>query len=205
VPARAGPADGDGSSVFWMYHSHANTERDVDAGLVGPIIVTARNMARADGTPMDVDRELVVAFAEFDENQSWYLAENIRRFVGKPDKVTIVKSGFGEDAQRPGVGGNFMESMNGYVFGHLPSLTMKTGERVRWYLMATTGFEIHSPHWHGNTVTIRHMRTDVGALLPMGMEVADMVPDDPGIWLFHCHVAPHLIAGMESTYRVLPQ
>jgi hypothetical protein len=45
---------------------------------------------------------------------------------------------------------------------------MKTGERVRWYLMATAGFEIHSPHWHGNTVTIRHMRTDVGALLPMG-------------------------------------
>lgn len=205
VPARAGPGPGDGSSVFWMYHSHANTERDVDAGLVGPIIVTARNMTRADGTPKDVDREFVVAFAELDENQSWYLPQNIRRFVGKPAKVTIGKTPFEEDAQEPGYGGNFMESMNGYVYGHLSGLTMTVGERVRWYVMATTGFEIHAPHWHGNTVLVRGRRTDVGTLLPMGMEVADMVPDDPGIWLFHCHVAPHLIAGMESTYRVLPK
>jgi FtsP/CotA-like multicopper oxidase with cupredoxin domain len=205
VPPRAGPGPGEGSSVLWMYHSHANDERDVDAGLVGPIIVTARARARADGTPNDVDRELVVAFAEMDENQSWYLAENIRRFAGKPAKVKIVKTPFGEDAQSPGFGGNLMESMNGYVYGHLPGLTMKAGERVRWYLMATTGFEIHAPHWHGNTVVQNGMRTDVSSLLPMGMVTADMVPDDPGIWLFHCHVGPHLIAGMQAFYRVLPR
>jgi FtsP/CotA-like multicopper oxidase with cupredoxin domain len=204
VPERAGPAPGQGSSVIWPYHSHANTERDVDAGLFGAIIVTARRMARADGTPKDVDREFVVAFAEFDENQSWYLADNIRRFVGEPSKVKIIKTPFGEDAQQPGAGGNFMESMNGYVYGHLPGLTVHVGEHVRWYLVATTGFEMHSPHWHGSTVVIRHERTDVSQLLPLGTEIADMVPDDPGIWLFHCHVAPHLIAGMESTYRVLP-
>jgi len=205
VPARAGPGPGDGSSVLWMYHSHVNDERDLDAGLVGPIIVTARNMARADGTPKDVDRELVVAFDEFDENQSWYLRENIRRFALKPQKIKIVKTPFAEDDQEPGYGGNFKEALNGYIYGHLPGLTMRAGERVRWYLMATTGFEIHSPHWHGNTVLVRGMRTDVGALLPMGMLVADMVPDDPGIWLFHCHVGPHLMAGMQALYRVLPE
>lgn len=203
VPERAGPAPGQGSSVMWPYHSHANTERDVDGGLIGPIIVTARNMARADGTPKDIDREFVVAFAEFDENQSWYLAENIKRFTGKPGKVKIIKTPFGEDAQQPGFAGNFMESMNGYVYGHLPGLTMHVGQHVRWYLLATTGFEAHAPHWHGNTVTIQGRRTDVSQLLALGTQVADMVPDDPGIWLFHCHVAPHLIAGMESTYQVL--
>ena len=78
--------------------------------------------------------------------------------------------------------------MNGYLYGHLPGLTMKHGERVRWYLMATTGFEIHAPHWHGNSVLIHGMRTDMGSLLPMGMVTADMVPDNPGTWLFHCHV-----------------
>lgn len=204
VPERAGPGPGDPSSVMWMYHSHVNDERDVDAGLVGPIIVTARRAARADGTPKDVDRELVVAFAEFDENQSWYLADNVTAHVGDPAKVRIVKTPFGEDAQEPGGSGNFKESMNGYLFGHLPGLRMRVGERVRWYLMATTGFEFHAPHWHGNTVLVNGMRTDVTALLPMGMLAADMVPDDPGTWLFHCHVGPHLQAGMEVLYHVAP-
>lgn len=205
VPERAGPGPGDPSAVLWMYHSHVADERDIDAGLVGPILVTARAAARADGSPKDVDREFVVAFAEFDENQSWYLAENIRRYAGTPAKVKIVRTPFGEYAQAPDFGGNFKETMNGFLFGRLPGLTMKVGERVRWYLMATTGFEIHAPHWHGNTVLINGMRTDVASLLPMAMLTAEMVPDDPGTWLFHCHVGPHLQAGMQSLYRVQPR
>ena len=46
------------------------------------------------------------------------------------------------------------------------------------------------------------MRTDVVNLLPMSMVVADMVPDAPGTWLFHCHVNDHIKAGMLSKYRV---
>jgi FtsP/CotA-like multicopper oxidase with cupredoxin domain len=97
-----------------------------------------------------------------------------------------------------------MESMNGFIYGHLPGLTMRVGERVRWYIMASTNFEPHSPHWHGNTVTIKKMRTDVAEILPMGMTVAEMEPDNPGIWLFHCHVSAHLMAGMQAVYTVEP-
>jgi manganese oxidase len=43
----------------------------------------------------------------------------------------------------------------------------------------------------------------VVSLLPASMVVADMVPDDPGIWLFHCHVNDHLTAGMIGRYRVV--
>jgi FtsP/CotA-like multicopper oxidase with cupredoxin domain len=46
------------------------------------------------------------------------------------------------------------------------------------------------------------MRMDTVSLLPAGMIVADMVPDDPGIWLFHCHVNDHIRAGMLTRYRV---
>jgi hephaestin len=35
------------------------------------------------------------------------------------------------------------------------------------------------------------------------MMVSDMVPDDPGTWLFHCHVNDHIAAGMLSRYRVV--
>jgi FtsP/CotA-like multicopper oxidase with cupredoxin domain len=34
VPERAGPARGEGSSILWMYHSHAEETRDVNAGLI---------------------------------------------------------------------------------------------------------------------------------------------------------------------------
>jgi hephaestin len=29
-----------------------------------------------------------------------------------------------------------------------------------------------------------------------------MVPDDPGTWLFHCHVNDHISAGMMVRYRI---
>ncbi len=59
------------------------------------------------------------------------------------------------------------------------------------------------PHWHGNTISVNGMRMDTVSLLPDAMVVADMVPDDAGIWLFHCHVNDHIEAGMLTRYRVL--
>ncbi len=204
VPERAGPAENDGSSVFWMYHSHTNEVKDVNAGLIGPMIVDRRGSLTADGKPEGIDRELIVAFAEFDENESWYLQENIDRYTGTPDSTAISRAFFGNMNQGFEGGGNFMESMNGFVYGNLEGLTMTVGEKVRWYIMASTNFEIHAPHWHGNVVTIKGMRTDVTSLLPMSMLVADMEPDNPGTWFFHCHVSAHLEMGMQSFYRVAP-
>lgn len=200
VPERAGPAGGDLSSILWMYHSHTHEEADVNAGLMGPMIVTARGKANPDGSPVDVDRELVVSFHEVDENLSHYLDENIDKYTEDPPSVDRNQIFFWQ----PFGGSNLKETMNGFSYGHLDGLDVIEGERVRWYLMSSTNFEIHAPHWHGNTVVANHMRTDVTALLPMGMLVADMVPDNPGTWLFHCHVGPHLTAGMQSMYTVHP-
>lgn len=204
VPERAGPTMHEGSTSFWMYHSHVDEVRDVNSGLIGALIVTRRGMARADGSPTDVDRELITALLEFDENASWYVEENVRSYAQRPDEVTFGVGPFGDRAVLPAFGSFFKETINGHFYGNLPGLTMRVGERVRWYVMANTNFEIHAPHWHGNVVTANMMRTDVGALLPMGMLVADMVPDNAGTWLFHCHVAAHLRMGMQSVYSVAP-
>jgi len=203
VPERAGPSHSEGSTAFWMYHSHTNEVGDVNAGLVGPMIVTARAQAREDATPTDVDRELIVGFLEFDETNSTLWEENLRTY-GKPPAALKPDLVFGERSVGPESQYAFKETLNGLLYGNTPGLSMREGERVRWYLMASTNFEMHSPHWHGNTVQAAHMTTDVAALLPMGMLVANMVPDNPGRWLFHCHVAPHLLMGMEATYEVLP-
>ena len=199
VPPRAGPGPMDGSSVMWMYHSHTNEVSDDYAGLVGVMIITAADRARPDATPIDVDREFVVQFKVSSENQSPYLQRNIDRFAGNPASVNPDDEDFQESNQ--------MHSINGYVFGNMPlsAMTMKAGEHVRWYLMGMgTEVDLHTPHWHGNTVLANGMRTDVVSLLPATMMTADMVPDDPGIWLFHCHVNDHITAGMLTRYQVLP-
>ena len=51
------------------------------------------------------------------------------------------------------------------------------GDRVRWYVMSATNFELHAPHWHGNVVPAQHMKTDVLNLGTMGLTVADMTAD----------------------------
>ena len=40
VTERTAPGPSDGSSVVWMYHSHAHETQDTLAGLMGAIIIT---------------------------------------------------------------------------------------------------------------------------------------------------------------------
>ncbi len=202
VPERAGPGPMDPSSVLWMYHSHTDEIRDVNAGLFGPMIVTARGKAKADGSPMDVDRELVTAYMQVHEENSWDADQNIP--VTPSEIPDLIPSPRIPQQIYP----SFVTfSINGFMHGTLPlkSLTVKKGERVRWYLLASTNdFDAHSPHWHGNTVLINQMRTDVAEIAPMQMMIADMVPDDVGTWLYHCHISFHLAAGMQARYQVVP-
>lgn len=196
VPERAGPGPHDPSSILWMYHSHVYEPGDTNAGLIGPIIVTRHGEANPnDASPKDVDREFVTLFTIFDENRSPYLNYNIQRFTGNASSVNPDDEGFIES--------NKMHSINGYVFGNLPGLKMKQGERVRWYTMAMgTETDLHTPHWHGQTLLLNGMRTDTVELLPMSMKTLDMVPDDTGTWLFHCHVNDHIDAGMLARFSV---
>lgn len=210
VTERAGPAEHDPNSILWMYHSHVDEEAEVNAGLIGPMIIHRAGTMQADGRPAGIDREFVVAFAEYDENMSLYLEDNINAYAGDPaalkSKYAALPGGtlFGacDFFSDLSCAVNFRETLNGFSFGYTPGLTMRVGEHVRWYLMATTNFEVHAPHWHGHTVEMKGMRTDVASLVTMEMAVADMVPDNPGTWLFHCHVGPHLRAGMQGLFTV---
>ncbi len=212
VPKRAGPGPSDPSSIVWLYHSHVMERKDTNSGLIGAIIVTRRGMAKADGTPSDVDHEFVQAYMEFDENQSWFIDQNRNRFTSDPKHVKLdealprdfdghfdplIGQGFGVQ--------NFRFTINGYQYSNMPMVTMKKGDHVRWYLVTLgEGFNFHTPHWHGNTVLVGGQRTDVVSLSPAQMITADMVPDDPGIWMMHCHVSDHMESGMAAMYQVLP-
>jgi FtsP/CotA-like multicopper oxidase with cupredoxin domain len=167
----SGPGPGQPSSIVWWYHSHVDPAVEINAGLLGPIVITAKGKANPDGSPKGVDRELVASFMIFDEMGS------------KP--------------------AGLFYSMNGFIFGNLPGLTMKQGDKVRWYLLGMGNeIDLHTPHWHGETVTDRGRNTDVIELLPGSMETVDMLADNPGSWMFHCHVEDHMEAGMMAIYTI---
>jgi len=63
----SGPGKAQPTSVVWWYHPHSDEPSETNAGLLGPIIVTAKGKATPDGSPKDVDREFVAAFMIFDE------------------------------------------------------------------------------------------------------------------------------------------
>ncbi len=211
VPERAGPGPNDPSSIVWLYHSHADEPKDVESGLMGPIIITRKGMAGPTGRPTDVDREFVTAFMIFDENTSWYLQHNIDAYTGDPKGVNKLESAPTDDQGSLSLTGsgfsavNFRFTINGYMYANAPIMTMKKGERVRWYVVTLgEGINLHTPHWHGNTVLSNGHRTDVLLIGPAQMETVDMVPDDPGTWMYHCHFDEHMEAGMTALYKVEP-
>ena len=197
--SRASPGVHDGSSIGWPYFSSVDESRDENTGMIGLIVVTKAGAARPDGTPADVDREIYALFTEVDETQSRLIGANladptINRHHVKPG------SRFGEF-----FGDNVWFSINGYVLGDMPVPTMREGSRVRWYVATTrSDFDAHMPHWHGQTVLFHGMRMDMLNIADGQVLVADMVPDNPGIWLFHCHLNGHLQAGMEARFAVVP-
>ncbi len=210
VTDAAAPGPNDPSSIFWLYHSHCDELRDVASGLFGGIVVTRRGMALPNGHPKGIDDEFTTMYIAINENESWYIDDNIREHTTDPkgikrDEVgtatstglvgTIATSGFAAT--------NVKWSINGYIYGNMPMMVMRKGDHVRWYVATLGDFNnTHTPHWHGNTVIVSGQRTDVIAVTSAQMVTADMVPENPGIWLYHCHISDHMLAGMTARYEV---
>src|SRR4029450_495723 len=201
VPEQAGAPSAEGSTALCVYHSHVDEGRDINSGLIGPLIVTRRGMARPDASPTDVGREFVAQFGLYDEHLSWYWDFNLKRLYGDPKNYDGTVLGIRQF--------HHFYTVNGLIDGNGPMLTMRQGERVRWYLFANPNEEeatdMHTAHWHGETAIAGHMRTDMIMLNPMMTMVADMIPDNVGTWLFPCHLPGHFKAGMRTRFQVLPR
>jgi len=198
VTGHAGPGPSDDSSFLWTYTPSNRTSGMMASGLIGPIIVTRRGMARADGSPTDVDREFVIGFREEDESESVTLPESVADTATNPRHVPM------KLAAIP-FGTNAFVSLNGFEFGNMPMLTLHRGERVRWYLFSSEStFDFHAPTWTGNTVLWNGQRADTIALGVSDRAIADMVPDALGVWKIYCTLNIHLAGGMEARYTVVP-
>jgi len=98
---------------------------------------------------------------------------------------------------------NLMHSINGYVFGNLPGLRMRAGEsgcagiRLPW----DRGGPAH-PALACQHAAVERQPGGSGGDVAGEPEMLDMQPDNPGTWLYHCHVNDHIDAGMAALYTV---
>ena len=198
----SGPRADEPSSKAWLYHSHVTGDDEINMGLVGFIVVTDPKRARPDGTPNDVDREFGNLFFIFDESGLGEAEKEAAEYAslpggGPPPKTWTQIQEMTEQGARYGI--------NGLVFGNL-KLEMNEGERTRWYLFALgSERDFHTAHWHGLRALHAGQRTDVVELLPASMKVADVVADNPGSWMLHCHVSEHMTEGMFAQVIVHPK
>ncbi|XP_065737954.1 ferroxidase HEPHL1 isoform X1 [Phocoena phocoena] len=190
------PAPADANCLTWVYHSHIDAPKDICSGLIGPLLVCKEGILhKYSGTRTDVNQEFVIMFTVVDENQSWYLEENIRHFCTDPDSVDKEDAVFQKS--------NKMHALNGYLFGNFPEPDMCAGESVSWHLFGMGNeIDIHSIYFYGNTFISRGHRTDVVNLFPATFLTTEMIVENPGKWMITCQVSDHFQAGMLGQYNV---
>ncbi|KAG2498784.1 hypothetical protein HYH03_003523 [Edaphochlamys debaryana] len=188
VPPEAGPvANSTVSSRMWLYKSTVDPTAHDNAGLIGPIIVTtAENANAATRRAKDVDREVVAIFQIVQEKASPFLYEN-------------------DQNQTSGTSFTKM-AINGYTWCNMdPSaLTFNTSQKIRWHIGSVGSIDsIHNYHWHGHVVELNGHHVDQFTGIPAATYSVNMVTDEPGTWMFHCHVNFHMDGGMVNLYRVV--
>jgi FtsP/CotA-like multicopper oxidase with cupredoxin domain len=95
------------------------------------------------------------------------------------------------------------QTISGRAFvGNTPVFTSFVGETVQWNVLAM-GSEHHTFHVHGHRwLTKSGVPEDTRTVGPAESFRVRWREEDPGTWLYHCHVETHMAAGMIGTYRV---
>ncbi|RVE73621.1 hypothetical protein OJAV_G00032920 [Oryzias javanicus] len=197
ITKNTGPTPAQEPCIASAYYSTVDVTKDLNSGLIGPLVI-CRGWNKIFRLKKDV-KEFATLFFIFDENESWYLDDNIRRYIRNPQPDLKSDENFIES--------NKMHAINGYVYGNL-HLCMEVGDKVYWHILGMGNeVDIHTVHWHGHSVEYKlggsHYRTDVYELFPATFQTTKLHPVYPGSWLFHCHVHDHIKAGMEAVYTVL--
>ncbi|HEY3248140.1 MAG TPA: multicopper oxidase domain-containing protein [bacterium] len=176
-----------------MYHSHVDTNAQLELGLYGALIIEPRN-----GPKYDVDRTII-------------LDERALDFT--PDVALGRKELPGADAGN-GRGGALQYDlflMDGKAGPAIPPIRVKPHQRVLLRLI-NLGNLTHAIHLHGHTFTIvatdgnpvppgGRLRKDTVQLSPGERYDLEVDTYNPGVWMFHCHMPNHGDNGMMTLFQ----
>ncbi|XP_075017909.1 coagulation factor VIII isoform X2 [Calonectris borealis] len=195
VTTEDGPTQADPRCLTRFYYSSIDPVRDTASGLIGPLLICFKKSMDQRGNQIMSDKTRLVLFSVFDENRSWYLEENIRRFCTDAAHV---------DAQDPQFyASNVMHTINGFVFDNLkPKLCLH--EVVYWYVLSVGAqTDFLSIFFSGNTFKRNMVFEDVLTLFPFSGETVFMSLEKPGVWTLGCLNPDFRDRGMHAKFTVL--
>uniref|UniRef100_A0A673LM52 ferroxidase n=1 Tax=Sinocyclocheilus rhinocerous TaxID=307959 RepID=A0A673LM52_9TELE len=194
INSKSGPQNNEFDCRTWTYYSAVNPERDINSGLIGPLLVCRKGTL--DKKPLD-RREFVLLFMTFDENKSWYYEENRER-IERKNKRAVMDPNFKNNLK--------FDAINGIIYS-LKGLRMYTNQLAKWHLINMgSPKDLHSVHFHGQTFINKELkdhRQGVYPLLPGGFATLEMLPSKPGLWQLESEVGLSQQRGMQTLFLVL--
>ncbi|XP_070359419.1 coagulation factor VIII isoform X3 [Equus asinus] len=194
VAVEDGPTKSDPRCLTRYYSSFVNLERDLASGLIGPLLICYKESVDQRGNQMMSDKRNVILFSVFDENRSWYLTENMQRFLPNADGVQPQDPEFQVS--------NIMHSINGFVFDSL-QLSVCLHEVAYWYILSVGAqTDFLSVFFSGYTFKHKMVYEDTLTLFPFSGETVFMSMENPGLWVLGCHNSDFRNRGMTALLKV---
>jgi FtsP/CotA-like multicopper oxidase with cupredoxin domain len=173
------------------YHSHTDPALQVPMGLYGAFIVEPRVPAQ------NYDRDYVWILSEWDQELTPDVAAG-RAAPGPRD--SLLRGGE--------LGADFF-LINGKMHGAIPPIRIAEGERILIRLIHA-GAIPHPIHTHGHSFQIvatdgnpvpeaARWTKDTVLIGPSERYDLDLLGDNPGVWMVHCHIEHHMASGMMTT------
>ncbi|NXK85918.1 FA8 factor, partial [Formicarius rufipectus] len=190
-----GPTQADPRCLTRFYYSSIDPVRDTASGLIGPLLICFKKSMDQRGNQIMSDNSGLVLFSVFDENLSWYLEENIRRFCSDPAHV---------DRQDPQFyASNVMHTINGFAFDNLQT-KLCLHDVVYWYVLSVGAqTDFLSIFFSGNTFKRNMVFEDVLTLFPFCGETVFMSLEKPGVWTLGCLNPDFRDRGMHAKFTVM--
>lgn len=170
------------------YHSHADPALQIPLGLYGPLIVEPRTQSRP------YDREQTLVLGEWDMELTPDVAAGLAR-RGRRDRTL-----------RGGELGTDLFLINGHTHGAIPPVRIIEGERLLLRLI-NAGHLAHPIHIHGHSFKIvatdgnpvpeaAQWTKDTVLIGPAERYDLELIGENPGVWMVHCHIEHHMANGM---------
>ncbi|XP_034042821.1 coagulation factor V [Thalassophryne amazonica] len=193
VTEENGPLDEDPRCLTRMYHSAVNIPRDIASGLIGPMLICKSNSLNRRNVQLKADKEQQAMFSVFNENESWYLDDNIRWYCDR-SKVHKANPDFYQS--------NIMHTINGYVFESGELLGFCNGEIATWHVSNVGAQDnIQTATFYGHTFQMNEHTEDILSLYPMTGETITMNMDNIGVWLLTSLSSHETTKGMRIKFQ----
>ncbi|XP_039622462.1 coagulation factor VIII [Polypterus senegalus] len=194
ITSEDGPTSADPRCLTRIYSSTIDPIKDVASGLIGPLIICYKKTLDTRGKVIKSDKEKHLLFAVFDENQSWYINENIQQYCTDCSNADRTSIEFYKS--------NLMNSINGYLYDNL-HFKVCLGDIAFWHVMYIGAQnEFFSVYFSGNTFQLDNMYEVVLTLFPMSAETVYMEFEKMGEWIIGALDSNIRDRGMRAKYTV---